>query len=93
MAEKAWYSVRSEGPTRWKVTKVFDSDPRGMKTYDVAESGNSLVCTCFAGHRNTCRHREMIGVFKVNHAIDTGAMYQFDTKTWREPISPDEGGE
>lgn len=92
MAEKAWYSVKSETPTRWKVTKVVEKDINKSTSYNVAQSGNELICTCFAGNKSTCRHREMVKLFQTNQAIDSGAMYQWDTKTWREATPEEEVG-
>lgn len=88
MAEKAWYAISQESPTRWKVTK-FKADFTFDREYQVGESEGHLFCSCFAGNKETCRHRRMIPIFQQQAAIGTGWMYQFDTNQWMEPINPE----
>lgn len=88
--ENAWYKVEQVSENRWEVTKAVDGYPPVFQMYQVANTGRSLSCSCFAGRKPTCRHRQMIPIFQKNAAIGTGALYCFDTKQWREPVPPDE---
>jgi hypothetical protein len=70
----------------------FGDDGEFKGTYLIAEDGAGLAaCTCPAANRHiTCKHLKMLPLFKKNQAIDSGAMLQYDTMTWREATPPGE---
>lgn len=63
------YSYRSTG----YITK-FDSDGNVEASYQVSSEG----CTCPAGHRHTCRHRQMLP--DLRPLADTHWFWDFDRK-------------
>lgn len=76
------YNLRSTELGSYKITK-FDSDLNVQAAYDVSEAG----CTCPGGSRSMCRHRLMLPVFIARGHIDDGYLYDFDRKTWHQPIT------
>lgn len=56
----------------------FDSDLNPQATYEVSIK----ECNCQAGHRPTCRHRQMLLVFQYSGRINTGWMWEFDDREW-----------
>lgn len=40
------------------------------------------ACECPAGHRHTCRHREMLSLFEEMARIDTAWFYDHDNARW-----------
>lgn len=63
------YSYRSTG----YVTK-FDRDGNVEASYQTSDE----ACTCPAGHRHTCRHRQMLPDLRL--LADTGWFWDFDRK-------------
>lgn len=63
------YSYRSDGT----VTK-FDTDGNIESSYTVSED----ACTCPAGHRHTCRHRQMLP--DLIHIADTHWFLDWDCR-------------
>lgn len=59
MARNELYSVRPlrQGQDGWRVTKV-DRDFNVTGGYTVGPS--TRTCDCFAGNKETCRHRQMV---------------------------------
>lgn len=93
MARNHLYTIKSTSDTTFSVTKFdLDFNPEG-ELYHVSVIGagkqQSTICTCPAGHRTTCRHRQMLDVFKEEERIDSGWFYHFDKRVWIEPISLD----
>lgn len=84
------YNCRqTETPGTYLFTK-FDEDLNIVddSVYLTSES----ECTCPAGSRATCRHRQMLPIFLAYDRIDTGWFYQFETSSWSEPFeSLDDG--
>lgn len=98
MSYKNRYTVRSIHPPHnqdletWSVIK-FDRDHEAEGTYIVSKiyspsspSGSLLLCDCFASNKETCRHRQMIKIFKDHNAINSGRTYDFDKKLWFEAL-------
>lgn len=85
------YNLRISGPD-WIVTK-FDDDLNVESSYKILSGG--AVCECPAGHRPTCRHRQMLG--QLMERVDTAWFLDFDTRQWVDPtgqaagIGPVEG--
>jgi hypothetical protein len=81
------YSVRSNGEAEFTITK-FDNDLNPEATYALSLH----ECDCPAGHRPTCRHRQMLPIFLARDAVDSGAFYDFEGKQWFAPLEADEDG-
>lgn len=60
----------------------FDDDFNVLTTYSVSEEG----CSCPAGNKDTCRHREMLQVFKDSDRVGSGWFVDWDKTRWVEPI-------
>lgn len=85
MARKDWYTVKNHSAAEgggWKVLK-FDEDFKQTETYLV--DLNIVACTCMAGYRGTCRHREIVKLFRANDLVGSHRMYNFDKAKWFEP--------
>lgn len=71
------YNCKPEGSS-YRVTK-FDNDLNVESTYLCTES----TCECPAGHRHTCRHRQMLPRFLAKPGADRGQwLYDFDRSHW-----------
>jgi hypothetical protein len=89
MGRKNLYTVRGREKGLFEVIK-FDEDLNPEETYHISELdelGASVICTCFAGSKPTCRHRQMVRVFQAENRIDSGWMYNFDKKQWFKPYN------
>lgn len=66
------YNLRYDGES-YRITKFHDDEVEGsyLVTYD--------NCDCPAGHRHTCRHRQMLP--DLLPIIDTHWFWNFDTHT------------
>lgn len=86
MARKDWYTVKTGTDTGWEVKK-FDEDFRLSDTYYVDKNPNPTerMCTCFAGTKDTCRHRQIVTLFLTNGIIDSNKLYNFDKAKWYIP--------
>jgi hypothetical protein len=89
MARNDYYTIKPLGENGWNVLKVTaDFEPAGG--YTVSDSSNHLECDCFAGNKHTCRHRDMVRMYKSSaefrQKIDNGAKYNFDKDKWLEPV-------
>jgi len=73
------YNVKTTPENTYAITK-FDDDLNPEVTYDVSLEN----CSCPAGIRKTCRHRQMLPLFINNQAIDSGKMYDYEAQTWRQ---------
>jgi hypothetical protein len=67
----ALYSLRTDGD-QYRITKIVDGEPEG--SYLVSES----ECECPAGHRHTCRHRQMLPTMLAHKLCDTHWFFDFD---------------
>lgn len=71
------YNCKPEGSSH-RITK-FDNDLNVESTYLCTES----TCECPAGHRHTCRHRQMLPRFLAKPGADRGQwLYDFDRSHW-----------
>ena len=91
MGKQALYGITDgPNPQSYKCTKVENDK---VETYYISEAGargQNLVCTCFAGNKPTCRHRQMLRLFQAEDKIGKGWLYHFDKKEWIEPQTPEE---
>ena len=46
------------------------------------------ACECPAGHRNTCRHRQMLPVFIDNNKVNTAWCLDWEKGRWTNPFWP-----
>ena len=71
-----YYNCKPSGDL-YRITK-FDTDanPEGSYLTD------GIECDCPAGVRPTCRHRQMLPLFKASPATNGEAFFNFDTSTW-----------
>lgn len=79
----ALYNLRHDGD-QYRVTK-FDADLNVESSYLMTAE----ECTCPAGVRTTCRHRQMFPFLLSK--IDSAAFYEFETGHWftNEPAPAD----
>lgn len=70
------YNCKHSGD-QYRISK-FNSD------FDVEASYlcNETACECPAGHRPTCRHREMLPKFIAREAVGTSWFYDHDRGGW-----------
>jgi hypothetical protein len=59
----------------FRITK-FDEDLNVESSYITSLNG----CDCPAGHRGTCRHREMLSTLRAK--ANRPWMYDYDNKRW-----------
>lgn len=92
MGKNNLYTIKSTSDSTYSVAK-FDSDLMlDGELYHVSEigpGGANMVCTCPAGGRPTCRHRQMLRLFQAENRVNSGWFYHFDKKQWVKPISED----
>lgn len=70
------YNIKSlDG--QFSITK-FDGDLNPEANYVVSETD----CTCPAGHRPTCRHRQMLPVFLSCDAVDQAVYWDHEAGEW-----------
>jgi len=75
------YTVLSGTTENWTVVKM-DRDWEVEDTYYISKHVN--VCSCFAGSKDTCRHRQMLSIFQVENKVDSREAYDFDKQKWVE---------
>jgi hypothetical protein len=61
----------------YKIAK-FTDDLDYEQDYIVSPDG----CDCPAGHRDTCRHRQMLPKFLVQRRVNTPWFYDHDNERW-----------
>jgi hypothetical protein len=88
MSYKDYYTIKSHSEG-WTVHKVsMDFEPQGG--YKVSDRSGRLECECFASNKHTCRHRDMVRMYKANlefrAKVDQGSLYNFDKDKWLAPI-------
>lgn len=66
------YSLRTD-KDGYRITKFDDGEPQG--SYIVS----TIACDCPAGHRHTCRHRQMLPSMLAHGLCDTHWFFCFDT--------------
>ena len=83
------YNCKSTNtPFLWRMTK-FDSDLNPDKTYLVSISD----CSCPAGYRPTCRHRQMLPKFTRLKAVDKPWFLDFEANTWEKHSDHSDSGQ
>jgi hypothetical protein len=75
------YSLKQSTPSSDYVYTKFDSDINPQSTYTVSLSGRE--CSCPAGFRPTCRHRQMLPAFRRRDGINTNLFHDFEAGTWQ----------
>lgn len=71
------YSCYHSGD-QYRITKFSTPDFNVESSYLCDATG----CDCPAGHRPTCRHREMLPKFLAREAVGTQWMYDYDRGGW-----------
>lgn len=71
-----YYNCKPSGD-QYRITK-FDTDANPESSYLT----DGIECDCPAGVRPTCRHRQMLPLFKASKATNGEAFFNFDTSTW-----------
>jgi len=94
MARQHIYTVFSNPDMNsWRVAKM-DRDWHIEETYIVTKVSWEIpgtlpkeirLCTCFAGSKDTCRHRQMVTIFEEEKCIDSRRAYNFDQAKWIDP--------
>lgn len=92
MSKNEIYTVRSLDDNNWTVHKnTADFDKaEGTGSYTVTRTpitDNRFMwtCTCFAGSKDTCRHRKMVPLFISQGLVNSNTYYHFDKDKWIEP--------
>jgi hypothetical protein len=67
------YSLRTDG-VQFRITKFVDGEVESSYICNTRE------CECPAGHRATCRHRQMLPQLLAERIVDTHWFYDFDTR-------------
>lgn len=78
------YNLKSEDAI-WRITK-FDNDLNVESSYTTSEA----ECSCPAGARPSCRHRQMLPKMLAIGAEDSGMFYDFDKDQFLEPMAYEE---
>ncbi len=78
------YQIEQLEPGIFKAKK-FNADLEFQHEYTLSEvSHDSVICTCFAGARPTCRHRQMLRLFQGLGKIGTREYYDMGNDTWHD---------
>lgn len=75
------YSLRTDGDN-YRVTK-FTNDLDVESSYLTSHD----ECTCPAGHRPTCRHRQMLPSMLAADLCDSGGFYDFESQQVLLPVA------
>lgn len=89
------YTVRqtTPGDSVYEVLK-FNRDFDLEGTYHISDlPGGSMICSCFAGHRSTCRHRQMLRKFQAEDYVNKGYFFNYDRNQWIPPSNPEDDHE
>lgn len=70
------YNCRHDGD-QYRITKFDDS-----MNIESSYLTTLTECTCPAGVRDTCRHRQMLPRFQAHNHIGDGFYYDFDRDGW-----------
>jgi hypothetical protein len=82
MAKKDTYSVHTKAAEVFSVLK-YDALGEATGVYTVMSSPNGFQCDCPAASRGTCRHREMVQLFKHEGFVDNPHVrYNYDNPEW-----------
>lgn len=77
------YTVRSL-PNGFRMVK-FDDLLNVLAVYELKQR-RVVHCECFRANTHTCRHREMLEMFKVKKRVNKGWFYNYTTGKWVAPI-------
>lgn len=75
------YNLKTDGD-HYRITK-FTNDLEVESSYLCSET----ECECPAGHRPSCRHRQMLPILLANDMLDRGKFYDFDTQQFYQTHS------
>jgi hypothetical protein len=70
------YNLKTDGD-HYRITK-FDSDLNVESSYLLS----ATECECPAGHRPSCRHRQMLPKMLAGGALNKPSFYDFDSDTF-----------
>ena len=77
------YNMKTENNGDLRITKFTDDlEPEYTNGKQSSYITSRDACDCPAGHRPTCRHREMLPAFVSTARVDTAWMYDHDNETW-----------
>jgi hypothetical protein len=68
-------------PGGLRMTK-FDEDFNVLSSYIIFDDG---TCECPRGSKHTCRHRQMLPLFRKEQNIDKAVFLEWETRLWRIP--------
>lgn len=71
MTKQTLYSLRTDGPD-FRITKIVDGEIESSYICTVTE------CECPAGHRPSCRHRQMLPDLIARDIVNTHWFWDFD---------------
>lgn len=83
---KNWYTIWQKDLKNplYRISK-FDEDLNILDSYTLTDVDHKvMLCSCFAMHRDTCRHRKMLDIFRAEGQINSGNFYDYDNKRWME---------
>lgn len=75
------YNLRTDGDN-YRITK-FTNDLDVESSYLTSHN----ECACPAGHRPTCRHRQMLPTMLAANLCDSGGFYDFEAQQVLLPVS------
>lgn len=82
MGKQNIYTVLSGTTENWSVVKM-DRDFEEVETYHISK--HVSVCSCYAGNKPTCRHRQLLAIFQDANAVDSRRAFDFDKNRWIDP--------
>lgn len=65
------YNCKHDGD-QYRITKFIDGNPEASYLCTHSE------CECPAGHRDTCRHRQMLPQMLAHHIVNTQWFWNYD---------------
>ena len=68
------YNLRTDGSGAHRITKFVDGEAES--SYIVSPR----TCECPAGHRSTCRHRQMLPELLARNLLDYALFWDFERK-------------
>jgi hypothetical protein len=82
MAKKDTYSVHTKKGESFSVLK-YDALGEATGVYTVMSTPSGYTCDCPAAVRGTCRHREIVQLFRQEGMIDNPSVrYNYDNPEW-----------
>lgn len=77
------YSLAATPTPGEYIIQKFDLDYHCESVYALTAS----TCMCPQGHKETCRHRKMLGDFLKHGHIGDGWFMEWQTRLWRRPVN------